>query len=103
MSSTPERIPADGSAPVSVDRVDARLVAFSFVDNAGITRVKTVPMHRLSRAARYGVGASPTFDVFSFDDVMNPGRYVTGPDGDLRVVPDLARLTELVCQPGWAW
>ncbi len=103
MSSTPERIPADGSAPVSVDRVGARLVVFSFVDNAGITRVKTVPMHRLSRAAQYGVGASPTFDVFSFDDVMNPGRYVSGPDGDLRVVPDLGRLVELVCQPGWAW
>ncbi|MFI5779045.1 glutamine synthetase [Nocardia sp. NPDC051570] len=85
------------------DRIAAQLVAFSFVDNAGITRVKAVPMQRLSHAARYGVGASPTFDAFSFDDVMNAGRYLTGPDGDLRLVPDLSRLTELVFQPGWAW
>jgi len=79
------------------------MVALSFVDNAGITRVKTVPKGRLAHAARYGIGVSPCFDTFTFDDLMSVGRYLGGPDGDLRLIPDLSRLTELACQPGWAW
>jgi glutamine synthetase len=102
MATTPDRIPADGgTAPIH--GVDASMVALSFVDNAGITRVKAVPAKRLDRAARYGVGVSPCFETFAFDDVMAVGRYLGGPDGDLRLVPDLAGLTELACQPGWAW
>ncbi|WP_319945310.1 glutamine synthetase family protein [Nocardia macrotermitis] len=100
MAQTPDRIPAD-TPPA--DEVDATLVILSFVDNAGITRVKTVPGARLSDAARFGVGVSPCFDTFGFDDVMVPGRYLGGPDGDLRLVPDLSRLTALAAQPGWAW
>ncbi|MFG3618182.1 glutamine synthetase [Nocardia sp. NPDC047654] len=102
MATTPDRIPADGdTAPIQ--GVDASMVALSFVDNAGITRVKAVPGKRLDRASRYGVGVSPCFETFAFDDVMAVGRYLGGPDGDLRLIPDLAGLTELACQPGWAW
>lgn len=79
------------------------LVELSFVDNAGITRVKTVPLGRLPVAAERGVGASPCFDSFGSDDVMVAGRYLGGPDGDLRLVPDLTRLVALSAQPGWAW
>jgi glutamine synthetase len=79
------------------------LVELSFVDNAGITRVKTVPLDRLAAAAEHGVGASPCFDSFGSDDVMVAGRYLGGPDGDLRLVPDLSRLVALSAQPGWAW
>jgi glutamine synthetase len=57
----------------------------------------------LTQAAKYGVGFSPCFETFAFDDLMSVGRYLGGPDGDLRLVPDLSRLTELACQPGWAW
>src|SRR5437764_350396 len=78
------------------------LVALTFVDNAGTTRVKTVPLHRLAAAAAHGVGASPCFETFCFDDVMVRGHYLGGPDGDLRLVPDLARLVPLTSQPGWA-
>jgi glutamine synthetase len=79
------------------------LVELSFVDNAGITRVKTVPLDRLAAAAEHGVGASPCFDSFGSDDVMAAGRHLGGPDGDLRLVPDLTRLVALSAQPGWAW
>jgi glutamine synthetase len=79
------------------------LVMLSFVDNAGIVRVKSVPVHRLPAAARYGVGASPCFEAFRFDDTMVVGRHLGGPDGDLRLVPDLRRLVRLAAQPGWAW
>lgn len=111
MSSTPERIPADGASGAlgrlsdigAIGRLNAEMVALSFVDNAGITRVKTVPTTRLGDAARFGIGVSPCFETFTFDDGMSVGRYLGGPDGDLRLVPDLSRLTELACQPGWAW
>lgn len=75
------------------------LVELSFVDNGGITRVKGVPLARMPATP----GVSPCFDSFGTDDVMVAGRYLGGPDGDLRLVPDMARLVALRGQPGWAW
>lgn len=107
VSSMTERIPVDGvETEALANRLAAdgvRMVALSLVDNAGITRVKTVPAQRLAHAATYGVGVSPCFETFAFDDMLSVGRYLGGPDGDLRLVPDLSRLTALACQPGWAW
>lgn len=80
-----------------------RAVALTWVDNAGVTRVKTVPRQRLPEAAAWGIGASPVFDVFCVDDSITTSRYVGGPVGDLRLHPDLDRLTVLAAQPGWAW
>jgi glutamine synthetase len=80
-----------------------RAVALTWVDNAGITRVKTVPLDRLPAAAAWGVGMSPVFDVFVVDDSITSSRYIGGPVGDLRLHPDLDRLTVLAAQPGWAW
>ncbi|WP_018639095.1 type I glutamate--ammonia ligase [Parafrankia elaeagni] len=78
-------------------------VALTWVDNAGLTRVKGVPLGRLSRAVTHGVGASPSFDTFLVDDSSIVARYAGGPVGDLRLRPDLSRLTQLRAQPGWAW
>ena len=78
-------------------------VALSYVDNAGVTRVKSVPVARLPHAAAWGVGMSPVFDVFCVDDSVTAGRIAGGPDGDLRLHPDLDRLARLAAQPGWAW
>lgn len=103
MPTMPERIPSEDDNDAVIGRLDADMVALTFIDNAGITRVKTVPMRRLAQAARHGVGVSPCFETFSFDDLMTTGKYLGGPDGDLRLVPDLSALTELACQPGWAW
>jgi glutamine synthetase len=80
-----------------------RAVALTFVDNAGLTRVKTVPVNRLAHAAAWGVGMSPIFDVFLVDDSITGSRHVGGPVGDLRLYPDLDRVTVLAAQPGWAW
>jgi glutamine synthetase len=104
---TADRIPAeDGYATRRVEeleRAGVELVAMSFVDNAGIARVKTVPLGRLATVAATGVGASPCFETFGSDDIMVPGRYLGGPDGDLRLVPDLDRAVALAGAPGWAW
>lgn len=78
-------------------------VALTWVDNSGITRVKTVPVARLENAAAWGVGASPVFDAFATDDSIVAGRCAGGPVGDLRLLPDLHRVTVLAAQPGWAW
>jgi glutamine synthetase len=80
-----------------------RAVALTWVDNAGVTRVKTVPVDRLPAAAAWGVGMSPVFDVFCVDDSITTSRYIGGPVGDLRLHPDLDRLTPLAAQNGWAW
>src|SRR4029453_8482002 len=80
-----------------------RGVVLSYVDTAGITRIKTVPVGRLPRTARWGVGMSTVFDVFLSDDLMTGTSDLGSPDGDLRLVPDLDRLTVLTAQPGWGW
>ena len=78
-------------------------VAISYVDNSGIARVKTFPVSRLEHAVRSGIGMSPVFDVFMFDDAIIESPSSTGPVGDLRLFPDLDRLVVLAGQPGWAW
>jgi glutamine synthetase len=82
---------------------DVDMVATTFVDNAGITRVKSVPLRRLPQLAAWGVGASTSFDYFRFDDWLAAPPGGTAPVGDLRVIPDLRRLVPLAAQPGWAW
>jgi glutamine synthetase len=84
-------------------RHGVRGAALTFVDTAGITRVKTVPLRRLPAAAVTGVGMSPVFDTFVSDDSITSTDRLGGPDGDLRLVPDLDRLVALAGQPGWAW
>jgi glutamine synthetase len=102
-----ERIPTDpGLAEHRVRELRAEgveLVEMSFVDNVGITRVKTVPLDRLPHAAAQGIGASPCFETYGSDDVMVLATHLGGPDGDLRLVPDLDRIVALSAQPGWAW
>ncbi|MEP7091004.1 MAG: glutamine synthetase family protein [Nocardioidaceae bacterium] len=81
------------------------VVAFatSFVDNSGISRVKTVPLGRLPQLAAWGVGFSTAFDYFRFDDWVAAPAGGEGPVGDQRIIPDLSRVVVLAAQPGWAW
>jgi glutamine synthetase len=78
-------------------------VAITYVDNVGITRVKGVPLASVDSAAAWGVGISPVFDAFGIDDIPVSGKFAPGAVGDLRMHPDLDRLTVLAAQPGWAW
>lgn len=86
-----------------LDRLGIHGVALTWVDNAGLTRVKGVPLARLGAAVERGVGMSPVFDIYLVDDSLTASKHTGGPDGDLRLVPDLRRLTALAGQPGWAW
>jgi glutamine synthetase len=90
----------------SVDRLRAAGVVgvvLPWVDTGGVTRVKSVPVDRLPDAAAWGVGMSPVFDAFLFDDSIVAGRFAGSAVGDLRLHPDLARLVVLAALPGWAW
>jgi glutamine synthetase len=78
-------------------------VATSFVDNSGISRVKSVPLDRLPALAAWGVGFSTAFDYFRFDDWVAAPAGGLAVVGDQRIVPDLDRLVVLAAQPGWAW
>jgi glutamine synthetase len=80
-----------------------RMLAITMVDNAGVTRVKSFPLSRFDRAARYGIGLSPVFDVFLVNDHITSSTEVGGPVGDLRLIPDPAVVRTLSAQPGWAW
>lgn len=101
-----ERERRAGQARQAIDRLtgqDVTAVAVTWVDTSGITRVKAVPLARLEHAAAWGIGMSPVFDAFLVDDSITSGRYAGGPVGDLRLHPDLSRLTPLAALPGWAW
>jgi glutamine synthetase len=97
--------------PARADRLAEELAAagvhgvvMSWIDTCGVNRVKTVPVARLGSAARWGVGMSPVFDMFLADDSIVGSALQGGPDGDLRLVPDLDRAVALAGgQPGWAW
>jgi glutamine synthetase len=82
---------------------DVRAVAITFVDNAGIARVKGVPLGRLAHAFEAGIGMAPVFDVFLVNDDITSSEEIGGPAGDLRLYPDPSMLVALAGQPGWAW
>jgi glutamine synthetase len=98
-----ERAGAARAVAAELARREVVAIAVTWVDNSGITRVKGVPLARLPHAAAWGVGATPAFDAFLVDDSLVAGRYAGGPAGDLRLHPDLSRVTVLAAQPGWAW
>jgi glutamine synthetase len=78
-------------------------VATTYVDHSGAGRIKAIPLARLDRAARSGVGFSPVIDSFISDGSIDTQSPLDKPDGDLRMVPDLDALVVLRDPEGWAW
>jgi glutamine synthetase len=88
---------------IELSREGVHGVALTYVDTAGVARVKGVPVAKLAHAVQWGVGMSPVFDLFLADDSIVGTDKQGGPDGDLRLYPDLEQLVGLAAQPGWAW
>lgn len=80
-----------------------RIVAGAFVDLAGVSRVKTVPIDQLADFADLGVGMSYVSTVFTVDDQIATSPGFGSPVGDMRLRPDLDALVVLPDAPGWAW
>lgn len=78
-------------------------MALAVIDNAGICRVKCVPLERYVEAARSGIGLSPVFSMATVLDTFPTSPAIDGPAGDLRLLPDPAATVEMPAMPGWAW
>lgn len=92
--------------PVTIDeleRAGVRAARLVFVDNAGVARVKCVPVERLARAAERGVGMSVVMGTFTASDVFASVPGYAAPVGDMRLVGDLSAAYTLPTAPGWAW
>jgi glutamine synthetase len=87
---------------LAADGVAGVIVAWA--DNNGIPRSRTVPVAALPQVAATGVGVTTLFAVFDTNDAITfaaPGLQT--PSGDLRLVPQLDRITRLAGQPAFAW
>ncbi len=101
MGDTVERA---GALVEELRRAGVAGVTVAWADNNGIPRSRTVPVGALAQAAEKGVGVTTLFAVFDTNDAITyaaPGLET--PSGDVRLVPDLDRLTRLAGQPGLAW
>jgi glutamine synthetase len=81
-----------------------RLLATTFVCNAGVVRTKAVPAARLENLAANGVGMSPVMAVMAVDGGITSGGGYGGPVGDMRLFPDwdAAVVIDPVTGFGWA-
>lgn len=90
------------AAALEADGVAGVIIAWA--DNNGIPRSRTVPVAALPQVAVAGVGVTTLFAVFDTNDAITfaaPGLQT--PSGDLRLVPQLDRVTRLAGQPAFAW
>src|SRR5581483_3016632 len=69
---------------------DERALMLTIVDNAGVTRVRSVPARRAKHVARVGAGLAPSYVVFAVDDQITSTPGFDTPSGNMRLVPDLA-------------
>lgn len=90
------------AAALAADGVAGVVIAWA--DNNGIPRSRTAPVAALPQVAMAGVGVTTLFAVFDTNDAITfaaPGLQT--PSGDLRLVPQLDRVTRLAGQPAFAW
>lgn len=81
----------------------ARWLAITWVNHAGASLVKVVPLADLAAAVRTGVGFSPVADAFRADGGIDPAHRLALPDGDLRLRAVGEALAPLEPSLGWAW
>ncbi|MGH3934730.1 MAG: glutamine synthetase [Pseudonocardiaceae bacterium] len=79
-------------------------VTVAWADNNGIPRSRTVPVDSLPQVAKYGVGVTTLLAVFDTHDAITFSyQGMSSPSGDVRLIPELRRLTRLAGQRGLAW
>ena len=104
MVGTTEADPAAAEeAQAALTEAGVRLVACTFVDLAGVARIKGVPVERFADAVRHGVGMSYVSTVFTVDDQIASSPGFDSPTGDMRLRPDPNAVVVLDDAPGWAW
>ncbi|GGL99100.1 glutamine synthetase [Nakamurella endophytica] len=90
--------------PPLVDSSRIRALAVAHLDNAGISRLKLLPQHKVSSAGSKGATMSLSVGMlFSVDDHVNSVPELDATVGDLRAVPDMSAVALLDEQRGLAW
>ena len=80
-----------------------RQIAITWVNHAGESLVKVVPLRQLQHAIANGVGFSPVSDAFRTDGRIEPQHRLTRPDGDLRLRADPDSIAIIDPSTGWAF
>jgi glutamine synthetase len=91
------------SPAATFDAAGTSLLVGTIVDNAGITRAKSVPGNRIGAAVASGIGLSPVFAVMCVDDHLTQTDRYGGPAGDMRLRPDLSAAAVIDAGHGVAW
>ena len=87
-----------------LDTANLRALMVTYVDHAGIGRIKLVPGRRIASVAKNGATASLSAGtLFSTDDYPVSTPVLDATIGDLRVIPDLERLVVLDESAGLGW
>ena len=71
---------------------DCSLVALHFVDTAGMSRVKVIPLRRLETVARSGTGWSDIWAVVTIEEHFAEVPPYDSPSGDARLIPDVSQV-----------
>ncbi|HEY5113817.1 MAG TPA: hypothetical protein VIJ45_06880 [Coriobacteriia bacterium] len=84
---------------VQLGAAGVRYVCGSMVDSGSINRVKCVPLDKLERATRSGIGISKCWATALSNDHIIATEALGGPTGDIRLLPDPGSLVQLVATP----
>lgn len=102
--------PVDQPAPTIhpatdvIDQSSIRALIVSHLDNAGISRVKVLPQHKVASAGVQGATMSLSLGMlFSVDDHVSSIPALDATIGDLRAVPDMSAVAMLDHRQGLAW
>jgi glutamine synthetase len=80
-----------------------RYVVCTVVDSGSITRVKCFPLEELEHFARSGSGFSILWALVLSNDHFTTTEAISGPVGDMRMLPDTDAIVQLAATPEWAW
>jgi len=80
-----------------------RHVVCTMVDSGSITRVKCFHLEDLEHFAHSGSGFSILWALVLSNDHFTTTEAISGPVGDMRMLPDTDALVQLAASPAWAW
>jgi glutamine synthetase len=88
-------MPSETGIVEECDRNDIDLVRLFYVDSGGVTRGRTVPADDIESFLSEGVNFAQVQQAFTALDYPVPGTDISGPEGEVRLVPDPGTFTPL--------
>jgi glutamine synthetase len=88
-------MPSETEVVEQCDRDDIDLVRIFYIDSGGVIRGRSVPTDDIETFLAEGVNFAQVQQAFSALDYPVPGTDISGPVGEVRLVPDPASFTPL--------